>query len=344
MAWPHVFSTLSQGNFPASYFDDNFNAAGTVPQGGTGAATLPLDNVLLGNGTGAVQAVPPGANGNVLASNGTTWVSQANSGAISVSVRQTVLSGPVDANGLPNFGGATGATTVTTVGTLIATAANGFGTSGSVDIVGSGTNLAWTGLSTNGTMYLYATIAGGVLTPVSTALAPIYQWGGTPSITSGQLTFNIQTMTGYLGNGASAPQTNWVAVGEVTVAAGVVSAIIWYALMGRYDSGLVATLPGASSAVSVNHNIGIKTQLKIVPYIECISIDDGYAIGDRLTNWTTANGAYDDSQPVWWTANSCGYGTNASFSFRAVPKAGGTGATNLTLANWKYGFNAKRDF
>jgi len=46
-----------------------------VAQGGTGAATLAANNVLLGNGTSAVQAVAPGTSGNVLTSNGTTWES-----------------------------------------------------------------------------------------------------------------------------------------------------------------------------------------------------------------------------------------------------------------------------
>lgn len=46
-----------------------------VANGGTGASTLTLNNVILGNGTSAVQTVAPGANGNILQSNGTTWVS-----------------------------------------------------------------------------------------------------------------------------------------------------------------------------------------------------------------------------------------------------------------------------
>lgn len=46
-----------------------------VANGGTGAATLTANNVLLGNGTSAVQEVAPGSNGNILTSNGTTWVS-----------------------------------------------------------------------------------------------------------------------------------------------------------------------------------------------------------------------------------------------------------------------------
>ena len=48
-----------------------------VANGGTGAATLTANNVLLGNGTSSPQAVAPGTSGNLLTSNGTTWVSAA---------------------------------------------------------------------------------------------------------------------------------------------------------------------------------------------------------------------------------------------------------------------------
>ena len=47
----------------------------SVAKGGTGATALTLNNVILGNGTSAVQFVAPGTNGNVLTSNGTTWTS-----------------------------------------------------------------------------------------------------------------------------------------------------------------------------------------------------------------------------------------------------------------------------
>ena len=46
-----------------------------VSAGGTGSTTLTANNVLLGNGTSALQAVAPGTAGNVLTSNGTTWAS-----------------------------------------------------------------------------------------------------------------------------------------------------------------------------------------------------------------------------------------------------------------------------
>lgn len=50
---------------------------GTLPvaNGGTGATSLTANNVILGNGTSAVQEIAPGTTGNVLTSNGTTWAS-----------------------------------------------------------------------------------------------------------------------------------------------------------------------------------------------------------------------------------------------------------------------------
>jgi hypothetical protein len=55
------------------------NLTGTLPvaNGGTGAATLTSNNVILGNGTSAPLFVAPGTTGNVLTSSGTTWTSAA---------------------------------------------------------------------------------------------------------------------------------------------------------------------------------------------------------------------------------------------------------------------------
>jgi hypothetical protein len=52
-------------------------AALPVASGGTGATSLTSNNVVLGNGTSAVQFVAPGTSGNLLTSNGTTWTSAA---------------------------------------------------------------------------------------------------------------------------------------------------------------------------------------------------------------------------------------------------------------------------
>lgn len=48
-----------------------------VAEGGTGRANLTYGSALVGNNTGTVTLVAPGASGNVFTSNGTHWVSQA---------------------------------------------------------------------------------------------------------------------------------------------------------------------------------------------------------------------------------------------------------------------------
>jgi len=50
---------------------------GTLPvaNGGTGATSMTANNVILGNGTSAVQVVAPGTSGNLLTSDGSTWAS-----------------------------------------------------------------------------------------------------------------------------------------------------------------------------------------------------------------------------------------------------------------------------
>jgi hypothetical protein len=58
-----------------------WNGSVINPQyGGTGSANLAADNVILGNGSSIVKVVAPGTAGNVLTSDGTTWVSQVGGG------------------------------------------------------------------------------------------------------------------------------------------------------------------------------------------------------------------------------------------------------------------------
>jgi hypothetical protein len=70
---------FSAGTITAALSGNATNVTGTVAvaNGGTGATTLTANNVVLGNGTSAVQFVAPGTTGNVLTSNGTTWTSAA---------------------------------------------------------------------------------------------------------------------------------------------------------------------------------------------------------------------------------------------------------------------------
>lgn len=52
-----------------------------VPNGGTALSTITSGSVIVGNGTGTPTLVAPATTGNVLTSNGSTWISQAPGGA-----------------------------------------------------------------------------------------------------------------------------------------------------------------------------------------------------------------------------------------------------------------------
>jgi hypothetical protein len=82
LATPVPVADGGTGSTSTTYCSLTTNVTGTLPvaNGGTGAATLTANNVLLGNGTSALQAVAPGSNGNILTSNGTTWQSTAPAG------------------------------------------------------------------------------------------------------------------------------------------------------------------------------------------------------------------------------------------------------------------------
>jgi len=64
-----------------------------VPNGGTGSSSLAANNVLLGNGTSALQVVAPGTSGNILTSNGTTWTSAAPAVAYTDEMAQDAVGG-----------------------------------------------------------------------------------------------------------------------------------------------------------------------------------------------------------------------------------------------------------
>jgi hypothetical protein len=80
---------------------DGLTGAVPVANGGTGQSSLTANAVILGNGTSGVTTVAPSTSGNVLVSNGTTWVSQAPSGG-----------------GVTSLNGQTGAITNTDLGVI----------------------------------------------------------------------------------------------------------------------------------------------------------------------------------------------------------------------------------
>lgn len=254
-------------------------------------------------------------------------------------VRQTVLSGAVDTNGFSAFGGSTGSTTVTSSSTLVATCADGAN-----DREGTIVNPSWTGLLTNGTMYLYLDIAtDGTCITGKTTLAPTYRWGGVDVVTNLQNTFNIQEMKMEVGNGSTATQVYRVFVGEVRVVGEVVTAITWYALMGRYEGIFVNTLPSVSTPISLNHNIGILPKQCRAEFM-CIKTDVGFAVGDVIDGVPTeANSSASVPSPrvLWKNKNNVGF-TNSTGNAWEIAHKTTSALTNITLSSWAYRITAQR--
>ena len=268
-------------------------------------------------------------------------------------VRQTVAGGPVLLTGgvgpgAPNLLPATAASlaiatqNVSATYPLVATAANGFGANGPVDLIGSSTtNLSWTGLPASQTIYLYVTVgAGGVLTPGYTLLAPIYQFGGSPGTASGQFTFNVGEMRGYMGNGSIAPQAYVVFVGQVVTNASTVTSSIAYAYNGYYDSGFTATLPGTSVAVTVMDNLGVVDKA-VELVVQNTTSEYGYAVGARFGFFTFTTGNSNYGFTLAGMSNSSLLATGSGNAWTVAPAAGG-GTVFLTNASWKYKLIVRR--
>ncbi|MBS1983112.1 MAG: hypothetical protein JST16_02975 [Bdellovibrionales bacterium] len=109
-----------------------------------------------------MATVSPGTSGNILTSNGTSWVSSAPSASSGGgSMRQTVLNGSVDSNGSANFLSAGSGLAVNLAATstpVVLSFSDGFDSTGAVEklaVVSSDVSSAWSSLPASSTVYLY---------------------------------------------------------------------------------------------------------------------------------------------------------------------------------------------
>ena len=229
-------------------------------EGGAGAVQLPPQGGLIVS-YDATQAKW------VLASTAALSIPQVNIIASADGKRQTAITGPTDANGFPAFLASSGLNVsfigLSTATPLIVTAAQGYSaTGGAADVVGvynSNASLGSLALPASATSYIFLNTLTGAL--FSSTLAPIYQMGGAAAITSGQFTFNIKQMAGYLGNGTAAVLAPWVCLGMAITSATAVTTLTPFAYNGEALTPQLAMIFNTATAAQYyTHNIGVPTQ------------------------------------------------------------------------------------
>lgn len=178
--------------FPDANVD--FSTGLGVAQGGTGTTSLTANNVLLGNGTSAVQVVAPGASGNLLTSNGTTWTSAAPASSF-VGFRGQAFT----SNGTFTIPTGITAIKVTVVG------GGGSGGAGYYNCI-CGTTYVIGGGGGGGGGTAISFFTG--LTPGNTISVTVGGAGGNSSVSSGTQT--ITTATGNAGSAGGAASNSYV--------------------------------------------------------------------------------------------------------------------------------------
>lgn len=214
--------------------------SGTLPvaNGGTGATTLGANGVVLGNGTSAVTTVAPSTSGNVLQSNGTTWVSASiaqfsgtqaqvftSSGTFTIpsgitKLKVTVVGGGGggsgnDSNTTPYNGGGGGTSTVAS-GTQVITTISATGGGGNIYNTGYPSSVgAGSGgdLNMNGSFDGASIFAGNIFGAASATAGRLYGGGGAANEA-------ISGVKGAGGGGGTAIKFLTVVSGTLTVTIG----------------------------------------------------------------------------------------------------------------------------
>ena len=174
-----------------------------VTSGGTGLSTLTANNVILGNGTSAVQFVAPGTSGNVLQSNGTTWASV----ALSNSVTGTLIRAP---QVLTNTSGGTYTTPAGCGHILIEMIGAGAGGGGCVGSSGGTTYGGGGGGSVFAVKYVTVSASTGytyAIGAAGTGTTGTGNAGGVTSIVISGTTYSISGGTGGTFGNNSSPGT-----------------------------------------------------------------------------------------------------------------------------------------
>lgn len=179
------------------------------------------------------------------------------------SIRQTVLTGPVDVNGRADFiesaSGLNARTkNISDVLPLIMSYGNGFDLHGQYDLIAVlEENKNWNSLPASSTIYLYFDYdpSTGSITSGFTTLIPEYSYVKPSAPSSGQYWYPMDhRSSGEYYNGTSWVPVIRIFVGEVITDASSVTSVISYAYQGFYRSDIIAI--AATTTYSFSHNLG----------------------------------------------------------------------------------------
>lgn len=307
------------------------NASSLILPGSTNITTAANDSAVvqyLGSGNWLVMSYARASGGTIIPS-------------VSVPVRQTVLSGPVDSNGLPNFWPTTSPTlnlTMQNVTTtpMTVTISNGFSSTGATDLVYriiSNLSISLPALSTSYVWY------DGTNTLGSTVLAPIYQRGGTISIVSDQHTYDITAGQMYVGNGVSASPTNRVFIGEATSNGSTVTSTRCYAYAGKYVSPQTA-FPAVLTPLNLSHNLGVVPGDWTLVLVNTTA-ELAFAVGDEVQDSSLLYTAAPNNKVLSVSAAK----TTSTIIYNATGalyKKDGSAFSAINTANWRLKHYANR--
>ncbi len=261
-------------------------------------------------------------------------------------VRQTVMSGPVDANGRANFLDDTGLV-VETSANIIVTVGDGVDANGELNQVFTiPAETEWT-IPDNSTRYLHLEItAAGVITPFLSAGRPIYSYTRPASAITNQIWYPWDhTGQAQKWNGSAWVSTNfYINVGEATAASGAITSLISYAYNGMHQATPGTTLSNAS-ALSINTNIGAPFVVDSLQIVFNASNTSPLIIGTYLDLVNIASRGTTSSSDGGFTVTSASSdGFRNAYQFRTSGPLYVQGQTVNFNTMDTYRFNARRAF
>jgi len=200
---PSAVDLTNATNVPA----DELVGTVDVTNGGTGAATLTANSLIVGNGTSPVAGIAPGASGYVLASNGTNWVAVSPEAAGGSPIGTMVYMAGTTTTGYPGTtwlkcdGSIISKSTYSTLFDRIGYAPDGFSTQTQWGYMGQATTSTIWRMTYGGGRWIYVNNGGRIGTSTDG-----FKWSAETTVTTSILydvsyggTNNLYTVVGNVG-------------------------------------------------------------------------------------------------------------------------------------------------